>query len=138
MTEIKVCIVEDNQVFLETLRDSLNGFADITVKAIAPNGKAFVELLYKNDKDYFDVILMDMMMKPMNGLEATRYAKQRYPDIKVIGISVYREKFENEAFKIGIDDFIDKGCDLFEIADTIRKTYNRIQTSPMKISLPSK
>jgi YesN/AraC family two-component response regulator len=65
-----------------------------------------------------DVVLMDMKMPVMDGLEATRIIKSRWPDIKVIILSMYSD-YLSEARSSGADKFLVKGCSIDEMMSAI-------------------
>jgi DNA-binding NarL/FixJ family response regulator len=83
---LKVCIAEDNYFLVKTIKEKLSFFEDISVKFHANNG---AELIGKLEEDHnIDVILMDIQMPVMNGIKATELIKNRYPQIKVIMLTV--------------------------------------------------
>jgi DNA-binding NarL/FixJ family response regulator len=83
-TNLKIIITDDDLLFSESLKVMIETSMKYQVVALASNG---VELLRILDKTSCDFILMDIMMDKMDGIEATRKVKQKYPDIKIIGIS---------------------------------------------------
>lgn len=76
------------------LRAVLDAYGDIELVGEAGNGKEAVRLV---DQLKPDVVVMDITMPKMNGIEATREIKTRYPDITVIGLSVNADR-ENQAW----------------------------------------
>lgn len=84
---IKVAIVDDIKRIAETLKSKIELSPDFKVKFIKENGKALLTELKKNHA--IDVILMDIDMPSMNGIEATEFVVKNYPNIKVIICSVY-------------------------------------------------
>ncbi len=86
---IKILIVDDHNIVRHGLRQSLSQEKDITVVAEADSGRRAVELV----SDYNpDVIVMDVSMPDMNGIEATRQILKIKPDIKIIALSMHSEK----------------------------------------------
>ena len=86
---MKVLIAEDNSHLARTLINKLELFEDIRVKGWEPNGKALLEHL---EHDHIvDIILMDINMPLMDGIECTAQVKNLYPNIKVIMSTVFDE-----------------------------------------------
>ena len=83
---IKIAIAEDNSFLLKAILDKLSFFDEVEVKFSAVNG---LELLEKLDKDSnVHLILMDIEMPKMNGIEAVAQVSQKYPQIKNIMLTV--------------------------------------------------
>ncbi|MCX8055993.1 MAG: response regulator transcription factor [Ignavibacteria bacterium] len=86
--KIKIAITEDNKIIARSLVDKLNLFSkELEIKFTAKNG---IELLnkLKNDND-LDVILMDIEMPEMDGLQSTFEVKRLYPNIKILILTVF-------------------------------------------------
>ncbi|RMD48925.1 MAG: DNA-binding response regulator [Ignavibacteria bacterium] len=93
--KIKVALAEDNNLLAESIIEKMNLFEDeIEFRFRGKNGK---DLIDKLDEDHnLDVILMDIEMPEMNGIEATSIIKKKYPQIKVIMLTVFDD--ENNIF----------------------------------------
>ncbi|MBL4577553.1 MAG: response regulator transcription factor [Flavobacteriales bacterium] len=89
MQEIKVLIADDHQLVIEGIRALLADVENITVVGEAVNGKDCFEKLASIDAD---VVLMDMDMPIMSGIDATRLIAKTYPNIKVLALTMYNEK----------------------------------------------
>jgi DNA-binding NarL/FixJ family response regulator len=84
---IKLAIAEDNSFLLKAILDKLAIFSDFEIKILATNG---IELLDKLQKDSnVHLILMDIEMPKMNGIEAVEKVTQKYPQIKIIMLTVF-------------------------------------------------
>ncbi|SFA78395.1 response regulator transcription factor [Algoriphagus aquimarinus] len=84
---IKIAIAEDNSFLLKAILEKLSFFEEIEVKFSAYNG---LELLEKLEKDAnVHLILMDIEMPKMNGIETVAQVSQRYPQIKTIMLTVF-------------------------------------------------
>lgn len=87
---IRIAIVDDIKRIAETLKNKIELSPDFEIKYIASNGKEIIKQLEKNHA--IDVILMDIDMPKMNGIEATEYLSSRFPRIKIIMCSVYDDE----------------------------------------------
>ena len=81
---IKIAIVDDNSFLIKTVQEKLSFFEDFSLKFTAENGLDLIEKLEKNHN--VDLILMDIEMPKMNGIEATGFVKQKYPQKNVNSI----------------------------------------------------
>lgn len=87
---IQIAIAEDNSFTISALKKRLSDYPEISIKLIARNGK---ELLDKLKQDVnIDLVLMDIEMPEMNGLEATLELKKRYPQIKVLILTMFDDE----------------------------------------------
>ena len=119
---IKVLIADDHKLLRELLADFLNGSTDINVVAQAGNGH---EVLEKVRVSRPDVILMDIEMPHMNGIDATVALLKEFPDIKTIALSMHDEKpFIKSMFEAGAWGYLLKNCAYDQLGDAIRQVYN--------------
>lgn len=120
---IKIAIAEDNKFAFKALQDKLLSFEDISIVHYAKNG---VELLKNLEKDYaLDLILMDIEMPLMNGIETSREVKRLYPHIKIVIITIYDDDdYIFNAIKSGADSYILKETKAEKIFETIVDTLN--------------
>jgi DNA-binding NarL/FixJ family response regulator len=107
MTSIKVLIADDHRDFRRVVHELLDRIPNVSVVGEATNGGeavAQVEILFP------DVVLMDISMPQMNGLEATRIIKQRWPETKVLIATTYDDPtYRMQALEARADGFILKG-----------------------------
>lgn len=87
---IRVAIADDIKRIAEALKSKIELSPDFQVKFIANTGKEMIKTLEKNHA--IDVILMDIDMPEMNGIEATEYVSNNFPNIRVIMCSVYDDE----------------------------------------------
>lgn len=121
MEKIRYIIADDHKIFRKGLVFSLSDFEELEFLAEAENGKVLIELL--NDKRPH-VILMDLKMPEMDGIEATQVIHQLYPDIKVIILSMYDdEKFIVHLMETGASGYLLKNSEPDEIKNAILGAY---------------
>ncbi|WP_178984523.1 response regulator [Winogradskyella helgolandensis] len=121
--KIKIAIVDDNTFLIKTVEEKLSFFEDLEVKFTAMNG---VDVLEKLDGNHnLDLILMDIEMPIMNGIEATEKVKQKYPHIKIIMLTVF-DNDENifNAIKAGADGYLLKEINAGDLHTGIVETLN--------------
>lgn len=114
---IRVLIVDDQSLIREGLYMMLNLYENIDIAGQAINGQEAVDIL---DKKEVDLILMDIRMPVMDGVEATRIIKDRYPETKILILTTFNEdEYIFEGLKNGADGYLLKEL-------TIEKERNRI------------
>lgn len=84
---IHIAIAEDNSFALSALEERLKSYPEIVVKIVARNGLVLMEKLRKNSN--IDLVLMDIEMPEMNGIQATAEVKKKYPQIKVVMLTLF-------------------------------------------------
>ncbi len=86
--KIRVGLADDNPKLLQSISAGLKQYEQIQIEFVAIDGN---EVLERLDKYPIDVMLMDINMPDMNGIEATEKIKEKFPDIKVIMLTVFDE-----------------------------------------------
>jgi DNA-binding NarL/FixJ family response regulator len=117
----KIIIVDDHALFRNGLRILLNNMDDYQVIAEAANGKQFIELL---EKEVPDLVLLDINMPVMDGIEAAAIAHGKYPELKIITLSMYGE--EDYYYKMvngGVKGFVLKNSDIKEVKAALDVVY---------------
>jgi DNA-binding NarL/FixJ family response regulator len=119
---IKLLLVDDQDILVEGLKLILGAEEDITVIGTANNGKKAYEFCKWNKPD---VILMDIKMPELNGVEATTIIKKDFPNIKIIVLTTFNDdEFIYDALKNGASTYLLKDASPKEISDAIRTVYN--------------
>ncbi len=118
---IKIAIVDDNTFLQKTIQDKLSFFADIEVRMKAIHGQDIVDKLEINHN--LDLILMDIEMPKLNGIQATELIKNKFPQIKIIMLTVF-DNDENifRAIKAGADGYLLKEVNPEELHNAIIET----------------
>jgi DNA-binding NarL/FixJ family response regulator len=120
---IKLAIVDDNTFLQKAIQDKLTFFDDIEIKFKANHGQELLEKLEVNHN--LDIILMDIEMPKMNGIEATEAVKNKFPQIKIIMLTVF-DNDENifKSIKAGADGYLLKEVNPEELHTAIIETLN--------------
>ena len=120
---IRIAIVDDNTFLQKTIQDKLSFFADVEVRMKAIHGQDIIEKLEKNHN--LDLILMDIEMPKMDGIEATAIIKSKFPQIKIIMLTVF-DNDENifKAIKAGADGYFLKEVNPQELYNGIQETLS--------------
>jgi len=115
---IKILLVEDHNIVREGLRSLLEKKTGMEVVGEADSGRTAVRLAQKLSPD---VVLMDVSMPDLNGIEATRQIKSRVPRAKVLSLSMHRDgQFVMEMLKAGTSGYLLKTCVVEELERAIR------------------
>lgn len=118
---LKIVIVEDLPMMLEGLKLLIERVKDFRIVAEYTNGKEFMDNLHSNTAD---IVLMDIDMPVMDGIEATRMAVSLVPDIKVIALTMYNDrKFYYKMVTAGARGFVLKQSPSNELETAIREVY---------------
>jgi DNA-binding NarL/FixJ family response regulator len=114
-------IVDDHKLVCEGLTQICEAEPDMKVVARAANGREAVERALATRPD---IVLMDINMPEMNGVEAARQITAQQPEVRVIMLTMYREEeYLFEAIKAGAKDYLLKSADPQELLDAIRAVY---------------
>ncbi|MBN2213419.1 MAG: response regulator transcription factor [Bacteroidales bacterium] len=122
METYKIIIVDDHQLFRNGLRFILNELKNVEVVGEASNGQEFLDLL-----EYVipDLVLMDINMPVMNGVDASKIALEKQPELNILVLSMYGEtEYYNTMIDIGVKGFILKDIDNKELEDAINKVIS--------------
>lgn len=119
---IKIILVDDHTLFRNGLKNLLNGIPGFHVIAEAANGKEFLSLL---DDLSPDIVLLDIAMPVMDGVEAATLALESYPDLLIITLSMFAdEAYYKQMVEAGVRGFILKDSEISEVETAIRKVHD--------------
>ncbi len=122
MEKIRVLLVDDQMLFVESLRTVLETRAqDISVIGVAYEGAKAVEMTEELNPD---VVLMDVRMPGMNGVESTRSIKEKHPEIKVLMLTTFDDdQYVVEALRLGAVGYLLKDMPPAELISAVRAVH---------------
>ncbi|HAN17059.1 MAG: DNA-binding response regulator [Bacteroidetes bacterium GWC2_33_15] len=117
MVKHKVILVDDHSLFRNGLKLLLNNSGKVTVVGEASNGQEFLDLV-DGHKD--SIVFMDIEMPVKDGIETTRDAIQKYPDMKIIALTMFGEnEYYLKMIEAGVKGFLLKNSEIDEVLNTI-------------------
>lgn len=121
-TPIKILLVDDEMLIRSGLAILLESFAELAIVGQAENGQEAVDFCEMNP---VDVVLMDIRMPEMNGIEATQRIKENYPAIKILILTTFQDaEYIAQAMKLGASGYLLKDSSDEEIFEAIKIVNN--------------
>lgn len=118
---IKLLLVDDHTLMRDGIASMVAGCDDIEVVGSCPTGEEAISLVQELRPD---VVLMDIMLRGMTGIEATRWIKEQDKDVKVILVSMeVKKEFLSAGIQCGINGYIPKDTDRETLIAAIRAVY---------------
>jgi DNA-binding NarL/FixJ family response regulator len=118
---INVMIADDHKVFRDGIISILEDIEDIQISQQAHDGK---EVLHELEKEQPHVILMDITMGDTSGIDITKVVKSKYPDIKVLILSMHSESgYIVKALEAGVSGYLLKDAGSTEMINAIRTVF---------------
>ena len=132
--KIKILIADDHGIVREGLRSLLGKQAEMEIIGEADDGRKALDLVRELEPD---VVIMDISMPNLNGVDATRHIVREHPKIKVIALSMHSSSmFVADMIKAGASGYILKDCLFDELAEAIKTVYDGgVYLSPDVVSL---
>lgn len=119
---IKVLIADDQELIRQSLQIVLNSKEGIEVTETVANGQEVIQSIRKNTPD---VILMDIRMPKMDGVQCTKIIKENYPQIKIIILTTFDDdEFVYNALKYGASGYLLKGVSMDELENAVHTVYS--------------
>lgn len=119
MDKTKIIIVDDHKIFRDGLIMLLSNFDFVSVVGQASNGEEFLKLI---DNVAPDIVLMDINMPKLNGIEATKQALLKYPDIKIIALTSFADdEYIEQMISAGVEGYMLKRSDIEDFEKAVKK-----------------
>src|ERR1700722_12092653 len=105
---LRIFIADDHHLFIEGVKALLRDVTDVKIVGEAENGQKLLDLL---EKEKCDVVLMDVNMPVMSGMETTRKIRDLYPEIKVLALTMFDDTLHiSEMIKAGAAGYLLKNA----------------------------
>lgn len=115
---IRILLADDHKIVFDSLKSLLDRQPDMEVVGGAENGRVAVEQVHELKPD---VVIMDVTMPNLNGIEATRQITSQYPEIKVVALSMHADKqFVTGILSAGASGYLTKNCSFDELVKAVR------------------
>ena len=119
MDSIKLLIADDHQMIIDGLKLLVEGQEDLEVVAEATNGEQVVQEARMAQE--LDVIVLDINMPKLDGIEVTKVLKAENPEINILVVTMYnRKEFVRNLVEVGVDGYILKNSGKTELLNAIR------------------
>lgn len=119
---IKIVVADDHQLFREGLVNLLESDENIQVVGQAEDGEIAIKKVLDLKPD---ILLTDIAMPNMNGMEATRNLKKQFPDLKIIAVSMHSDRqFVKGMLTAGTDAYLLKNCTHQQLLEAVHTVYN--------------
>lgn len=116
---IKVALVDDHKLFRKGMMELINDFTGFSVIWEAENGLDFTQKL--NPNNIPDIVLLDVSMPVMDGFETALWLGQRYPDIKILALSMYDDAtIVTKMLSSGVNGYVLKNADPSEVEKALK------------------
>ena len=127
MKKMKILLVDDEKEFVETLSERM-AMRDLA-SDIALNGEEALQMV---EDDAPDVMVLDLKMPGIDGMEVLRKVKKAYPDVQVIMLTGHgSKKDEEEARRLGAFEYLQKPTGVDKIVQTIKRAFKKFDDSMM-------
>ncbi|MEB5792454.1 response regulator transcription factor [Staphylococcus hominis] len=118
-----IVLIDDHHIVRQGLEFLISTVEGLDIQASFSDGDAFIK--YLNENNMPDLVLLDLVMPKMNGIEVTHYIKKYYPYIKVLVLTSYvDDEYVMSAINEGADGYEIKDVEPQKLIDTITKVLN--------------
>jgi DNA-binding NarL/FixJ family response regulator len=123
MKPINLAIADDHKIFRNGLKSTLEDYPDFNLMVEASNGRELIGLLSDHTPD---VVLMDIKMPEMDGMQTTAYINQNHKSVKVLALSMHNEdKYIVDMMRAGASGYLLKNAEPEEIIEAILTVHNK-------------
>ena len=127
MGKIRIAIIDDEELFLESLGNLLKDYGELEIVGLYKDGQSFLEEIEAaGDGNKPDLILLDLKMEPVSGIQLASRLNDIQPGVKVIVLSThYQKSFVGYIFKLGVNAFLSKSISKIELLKAIKTVHQR-------------
>ena len=119
--KVRVLIADDHTIFRQGLQKLLEAYKDIEVVGEAANGRQAVSEASRLSPD---LIIMDIKMPELDGIEAMELIKREHPEIKIVALSMYEDaEYVLKAIRAGASSYVQKSTTTDRLIETIKQTH---------------
>lgn len=123
MDSIHLLIVDDHKIVRDGIKSLLDSDADILIAGEASNGNEAIEQIHNSSRKP-DLVIMDINMPELDGIEATRLIKKKYPAIRVLALTMINEQHHiRKMIEVGASGYILKSASKEELISAIQKIH---------------
>ena len=123
VTPLRIVVADDSPLYRRTICNILEKQPDMQVVAEAGDGAYAIQAAVKHRPD---VVLMDITMPVLNGIEATRIIKSKFPGTRVLVLTMHSdESFSERAYQVGACGFLSKDCGKNELVRAIKECFHK-------------
>ena len=117
--KIRIIIVDDHKIFRDGLMLMLDNFDFVSVVGQAENGVDFLSLIAEKQAD---IVLMDINMPKLNGIEASKIALKQYPNLKIIALTSFADdEYIEQMISAGVEGYMLKRADIDDFEKAIKR-----------------
>lgn len=125
MKTIKIAIADDQVLFRKGMANIINSFLEMEIVLEASDGQELLESI-ANMQQVPDVVLLDLSMPRLNGIDTAKIILEKYKDLKVIILSVYSEdRFVTHLMELGVNAYLFKNVEPEEVEKAIRAVLEK-------------
>ena len=118
LNKIRIIMADDHILLRDTLASFINGFEEFEVIALASNGHEVINQFTMGNVP--DILLLDLNMPEMNGYEAAKIIYRKYPDVKVLALTMYDNELTLiRLLQVGVKGFLKKDMNPFELKQAL-------------------
>ena len=123
VTPLRIVVADDSPLYRRTICNILEKQPNMQVVAEAGDGAYAIQAAAKHRPD---VVLMDITMPVLNGIEATRIIKSKFPGTRVLVLTMHSdESFSERAYQVGACGFLSKDCGKNELVRAIKECFHK-------------